>query len=83
MRKTQSIASFNDYLIRLLAQRDRLISDKERMKALRDRVIERISLEAMKKAIQTTTYAAWLQQYQALEQRLRRTNISCARKISL
>ena len=74
MRKTQSLASFNDYLISLRAQRDRLTSDKESMKALRDRVIESILLEAMKKAIQSTTYAALLQQYQGIEQRLRRTN---------
>lgn len=44
------------------------------MEALRDRVIEKIPLEAMKEATQPTTYAALLLQYQGIEQRLRRTN---------
>ena len=45
----------------------------ERMEALRDRVIEKIPLEAMKGAIQPIPYAALLQQYEGIEQRLRRT----------
>ena len=66
MKETQSVAS-------LWTQRDRVVTDAERMEALRDRVIEKIPLEAMKEAIQTITYAALLLQYQGIEQRLRRT----------
>ena len=73
MRENQTVANFNDYLASLWAQKDREVTDAERMEALRDRVIEKIPLEAMKEAIQPTTYAALLQQYQSIEQRLRRT----------
>ncbi len=73
MRNTQSVASFNDYLTTLWSQRDRLVTDAERMEALRDRVVEKIPLEAMKEATQPITYAALLLQYQGIEQRLRKT----------
>ena len=72
MKESQSVASFNDYLTKLWAQMDRLIADEERMETLRTRVVEKIPLEAMKEALMPTTYAALLQQYQSIEQRLRR-----------
>ena len=73
MRDTQTVASFNDYLASLWIQRDRPVDELERIEALRARVIEKISLEAMKEAVQPITYAALVQQYQGIEQRLRRT----------
>ena len=73
MRDTQTVSSFNDYLASLWVQRDRPVDELERMEALRARVVEKISLEAMKEAVQPTTYAALVQQYQGIEQRLRRT----------
>ena len=62
MKETQSVASFNDYLTGLWAQKDRIVTDAERMEALHDRVVEKIPLEAMKEANQPTTYAAQLLQ---------------------
>ena len=74
MRNDQSVQSFNNYLAMLWSQRDRYVTDAERKESLQDKVVEKISLKAMKEAIQPTTYAALLQQYQSIEQRLRRTN---------
>jgi hypothetical protein len=72
MKDTQTVASFNDYLTALWAQRDRPVDDQERMETLRARVVEKIALEPMKDALQPITYASLLLQYQGIEQRLRR-----------
>ena len=74
MRNDQSVQSFNNYLAMLWSQRDCYVTDAEQMESLRDKIVEKIPLEAMKEAIQPTTYATLLQQYQGIEQRLRRTN---------
>ena len=44
----------------LWSQQDRYVTNAERMESLQDKVVEKIPLEAIKEAIQPTTYAALL-----------------------
>ena len=55
MRDNQSVQSFNNYLAMLWSQRDRYMTDEERIESLQDKVEKKISLEAIKEAIQPTT----------------------------